>query len=133
MMDITSLKAVLSDLRRKIVPGRFEKVQQLDSSTLQIGFRSLEGLTWIELSWSSDSARIVEIEPPPKIEGESTLSKQIKFGLRGMALIELKQKGFDRVVEFGFAFRTNELVKKYLLIEIMGRHSNMLLLDEKSK
>ncbi len=133
MMDITSLKAVLSDLRRKIVPGRFEKVQQLDSSTLQIGFRSLEGLTWIELSWSSDSARIVEIEPPPKIEGESTLSKQIKFGLKGMALIELKQKGFDRVVEFGFAFRTNELVKKYLLIEIMGRHSNMLLLDEKKE
>ena len=130
-MDITSLKAVLADLRKKIVPGRFEKVQQLDNSTLQIAFRVLEGLVWIELSWNSESARIVEIKAPKKIEGESTLSKQIRYGLRGMALIELKQEGFDRIVELGFSFRPNEVIKKQLLLEIMGRHSNILFLDEK--
>ncbi len=132
-MDITSLKAVLADLREKIVPGRFEKVQQLDNSTLQIAFRSLEGLTWVELSWNSDSARIVEIEPPEKIKGESTLCKQIKFGLRGMALIELKQQDFDRVIELGFAFRPNEIIKKYLVLEIMGRYSNIIFLDKKKQ
>ena len=68
-MDITSLKAVLADLRKKIVPGRFEKVQQLDNSTLQIAFRILEGLVWIELSWNSESARIVEIKATKKTEG----------------------------------------------------------------
>ena len=130
-MDITSLKAVLADLRKKIVPGRFEKVQQLDNSTLQIAFRVLEGLVWIELSWNSESARIVEIKAPKKIEGESTLSKQIRYGLRGMALIELKQEGFDRIVELGFSFRPNEVIKKQLILEIMGRHSNILFLDEK--
>ena len=132
-MDITSLKAVLADLRKKIVPGRFEKVQQLDNSTLQIAFRVLEGLVWIELSWNSESARIVEIKAPKKIEGESTLSKQIRYGLRGMALIELKQEGFDRIVELGFSFRPNEVIKKQLILEIMGRHSNILFLDEKRK
>ena len=130
-MDITSLKAVLADLRKKIVPGRFEKVQQLDNSTLQIAFRILEGLVWIELSWNSESARIVEIKATKKTEGESTLSKQIRYGLRGMALIELKQEGFDRIVELGFSFRPNEVIKKQLLLEIMGRHSNILFLDEK--
>ncbi len=130
-MDITSLKAVLADLRKKIVPGRFEKVQQLDNSTLQIAFRVLKGLVWIELSWNSESARIVEIKAPKKIEGESTLSKQIRYGLRGMALIELKQEGFDRIVELGFSFRPNEVIKKQLILEIMGRHSNILFLDEK--
>ncbi len=130
-MDITSLKAVLADLRKKIVPGRFEKVQQLDNSTLQIAFRVLKGLVWIELSWNSESARIVEVKAPKKIEGESTLSKQIRYGLRGMALIELKQEGFDRIVEFGFSFRPNEVIKKQLILEIMGRHSNILFLDEK--
>ncbi len=132
-MDITSLKAVLADLRKKIVPGRFEKIQQLDNSTLQILLRGLEGLIWIELSWDSDSARIVEIKAPKQIEGESTLSKQIRYGLRGMALIELKQQGFDRVVELGFSFRPNEVIKKHLLLEIMGRHSNILFLDEKKQ
>ena len=73
-------------------------------NTLQIAFRTLEKVHWIELSWNADCARIVEIEPPRRYEGESTLSKQIKIGSRGMALIELRQEGFERVVELVMAF-----------------------------
>ncbi|KGG33811.1 putative secreted protein MPB70 precursor [Prochlorococcus marinus str. SS51] len=130
MMDITSLQAVLADLRKEIVPSRLEKVQQSDNHTLQIGFRTLRDLIWIEICWHADSARIVQIDPPAKISGESTLCKQIKFGTKGMALIELKQNGFERIVEFGLAFRPNENFEKFLVLEIMGRHSNFLLLNE---
>ncbi len=131
VMDITTLKAVLSDLRRKIIPSRLEKIQQSDAHTLQIAFRTLKKLIWIEISWHADAPRIVEINSPPKAKGESTLSKQIKYGASGMALIELKQEGFDRVIEFGLALRPKENFQKFLVVEIMGRHSNLLLLDEK--
>ncbi len=130
MMDITSLKAVLADLREKIVPSRFEKVQQSNPHTLQMAFRTLENLTWVEINWHADSPRIVEINAPPQIDGESTLSKQIKFGTKGMALIELKQPGFDRVIEFCLAFRPKGDVQKSIILEIMGRHSNILLLNQ---
>ncbi len=130
-MDITSLRAVLTNLRTKIIPSRLEKVQQLDAYTLQIAFRTLEKLVWVEISWHADSARIIQIYPPEKIKGESTLSKQIKFGSRGMALVELKQEGFDRIAEFGLGFRPNENIQKSLVIEIMGRHSNLLFLNDK--
>ncbi len=131
IMDITSLKAVLSDLRKNVVPSRIEKIQQSDPHTLQIAFRTLKRLIWIEISWCVDSARIVEIDLPKKINGESTLSKQIRFGTRGMALIELKQNGFERIVEFCLAFRPNQEFKKYLIIELMGKHSNFFFLDER--
>mgnify|MGYP000750660069 CR=1 FL=1 len=129
IMDITSLKGVLADLRKRILPSRIEKIQQSDSHTLQIAFRTLKKVSWIEISWHADSARIVEIETPPRIKGESTLSKQIKFGSRDMALIEIKQEGFERIVEFGLSFRPTEKPSKIILIELMGRHSNLLFLN----
>ncbi len=133
IMDITSLKAVLADLRKKIIPSRFERVKQIDSSTIQIGFRSLTNFIWIEISWHADSSRIVEIQSAFKAPGSSTLAQQIQHGLKGMALVEVNQEGFDRVVEFHFAFRPNEKFKKILVIELMGRHSNLLLLDEQKQ
>ncbi|WP_241433980.1 MULTISPECIES: NFACT family protein [unclassified Prochlorococcus] len=133
MMDITSLKAVLSELRKKVIPSRLEKVQQSDTHSIQIAFRTLKGLTWIELSWHAESPRIVEIEAPPRKIGESTLSKQIQCGGRGLALIQLKQDGFDRTVEFGFAIRPKGSFEKFLVLELMGRHSNLLFLDKKKK
>ncbi len=60
-MDLTTLKAVVSELDSTIIPSRFEKAQQPDSNTIQLGFRTLEKLTWIEISWLADAPRIVKI------------------------------------------------------------------------
>ena len=61
IMDLTTLKAVVFELINSIVPSRFENAQQLDAHTIQLGFRTLEKLTWIEISWLADSPRIVQI------------------------------------------------------------------------
>ncbi len=132
-MDITSLKAVLADLRGKLLPSRFEKAQQPDSHTLQLGWRTLKGLVWIELSWRADAPRLVRIPSPDRIGSESTLAKQLQHGLSQMALIELKQTGFERIVEFGLAARPGEEVQRTVVLELMGRHSNLLLLDNQRK
>ena len=131
IMDVTSIKAVLSELRKKIVPSRFEKAIQPDSTTIQLGFRTLEGLTWVEISWHANYPRIVEIEPPEKDSGQSTLAKQIQNVIKEGALIELKQEGFERIIEFSFAARPKEFVQTSLIVELMGKHSNILLLDQK--
>ena len=94
-MDLTTLRAVLSDLRPKLLPSRFEKAQQPDPATLQLGFRSLQGMLWLELSWQADAPRLVQIPPPPRQGAGSTLSQQIQHSLRQMALIELVQTGLS--------------------------------------
>ncbi len=132
-MDLTTLKSVLKDLRQKIVPSRFEKAQQPDKKTLQLGFRTLERLVWIEISWDADNPRLVEIDPPSNIGSKSTLAKQLQNGLRQMALVGLNQDGFERIVEISFAFRPNESSQKTLIVELMGRHSNLLLLNQEKE
>ena len=123
-MDLTTLKAVIAELRETILPSRFEKAQQPDANTLQIGLRNLKSLIWIEISWDPEAPRIVQINSPLNTGRESTLAKQIQYGLQKMALVEIKQEGFERVIEFCLSRRPGEEVRKSLIIEIMGRHSN---------
>ena len=133
IMDLTTLKAVVFELHQDIVPSRFENAQQIDSNTVQLGFRTLENLKWLEISWLAESPRIVQI-PPPKRHGEkSTLAKQLKHILSDLALVEIKQAGFERVIKFKFSRRPGQEMEKELVVELMGRHSNILLLDNSSK
>ncbi len=128
-MDLSSLRAVLAELRSELLPSRFEKVQQPEPHTLQLGLRTLKGLVWLEFSWRADCPRLVRIPPPSRLGSGSTLAQQLQHGLRQMALIELKQNGFERVVECGLAHRPGEPIQRTLVLEMMGRHSNLLLLD----
>ena len=132
-IDLTTLRALLSDLRSRALPSRFEKAQQSDSATLQLGFRSLQGMTWLELSWQADCPRLMEIPAPAKVGAGSTLAQQLQHGLRQLALVELQQQGFERVVEFRLAARPGDAVQRTLVLELMGRHSNLLLLDERRR
>lgn len=129
-MDVTSLRAVLVEMRRGLVPSRFEKAQQPDAHRLQLGLRSLEGMLWLELSWLAEAPRLLAIEPPLRLGDGSTLAQQLQHGLRGLALVSLEQQGWERVVALGFAPRPGEPIARQLVLEVMGRHSNLFLLDE---
>ncbi|MBW3041493.1 NFACT family protein [Prochlorococcus marinus] len=133
IMDLTTLKAVVFELKKDIVPSRFEKAQQIDSNTVQLGFRTLESLKWLEISWMADSPRIVEIHPPKKHGENSTLAKQLKHLLTNLALVEIEQTGFERVIKFKFSSRPGKEIEKELIVELMGRYSNILLLDKARK
>ena len=133
VMDLTSLRAVLGDLEAQIIPSRFEKAQQPNQQSLQLGFRTLKGMIWLELSWQADAARLVQIPAPSRIGGGSTLAQQVQHGLRQLALVAMEQRQFERVVLFHFAPRPGETTVRTLVLELMGRHSNVLLLDDQKR
>ena len=129
-MDVTSLKAVLSEWRSHLLPSRFEKAQQATSNSIQIGLRSLEGIHWLEMSWQAEAARVHSVAAPPRVGDGSTLAQQLQHSLRGLALVSISQAGWERVVELGFSRRPGEAIERTLVVELMGRHSNLLLLDQ---
>ena len=133
VMDLTSLRAVLVDLRAQIIPSRFEKAQQPNQQSLQLGFRTLKGMAWLELSWQADAARLVQIPSPSRVGSGSTLAQQVQHGLKQLALVELEQRDFERVVLLHFAPRPGEESVRTLVLEMMGRHSNVLLLDDQKR
>ena len=133
IMDITSIKSVLHDLTENILPSKFETAQQPNSNTIQLCFRGINFQTWIEVSWNGDCPRILKIDKPNKIGRDSTLSKQIRYGLKYMALTSIKQNNFERVIKFEFAKKPGDETSKYLIFEIMGKHSNIFYLDKNQK
>jgi predicted ribosome quality control (RQC) complex YloA/Tae2 family protein len=128
-LDVTGLKAVLTEWRANLLPSRFEKAQQPDPQAIQLGLRSLSGIHWLELSWQPDAARLHRIDPPPRQGDGSTLAQQLQHGLRGLALVAIEQPGWERVVKLAFARRPAEPPERWLVAELMGRHSNLFLLD----
>ncbi|WP_032513980.1 MULTISPECIES: NFACT RNA binding domain-containing protein [Prochlorococcus] len=132
-MDITSIRSVLHYLSKNILPTKFETAQQPEPNTIQLCFRGVDSQTWLEVSWNGDSPRILKINKPEKIGRESTLSKQIRYGLKYMALISINQDDFERVIKFGFAKKPGDEISKYLIFELMGKHSNIFYLDNKYK
>ena len=84
IMDITSIRSVLYELSKDILPSKFETAQQPESNTIQLCFRGVNSQTWLEVSWQGDSPRILKIKRPEKIGRDSTLSKQIRYGLKYM-------------------------------------------------
>ena len=133
IMDITSIKSLLHDLSKNILPSRFETAQQPESNTIQLCFRGVDFQAWLEVSWHGDAPRILKINQPEKIGRESTLSKQIRYGLKYMALISIEQDNFERVIKFGFAKKPGDEIIKYLIFELMGKHSNIFYLDKNYK
>ncbi len=133
IMDITSIKSVLHDLSEEVLPSRFETAQQPEPNIIQFCLRGINSQTWIEVSWNSDSARILKINRPEKIGAESTLSKQLRYGLKYMALVTIEQDKFERVIKFGFAKKPGDEINKYLIFELMGKHSNIFYLDNNQK
>jgi predicted ribosome quality control (RQC) complex YloA/Tae2 family protein len=112
-----------------LVPARFEKAQQSDPHTVQLALRRLNGSQWLELSWLAEAPRLLAIPPPPRQGEGSTLAQQLQHSLRGLALVAIHQEGWERVVTLSFAQRPGEAPQKRLVLELMGRHSNLFLLD----
>jgi predicted ribosome quality control (RQC) complex YloA/Tae2 family protein len=128
-IDITTLRAVLAELRPMLLPSRFEKAQQPAAHTLQLGLRSQLGRHWLEISWLAEAPRLLAVEPPLRQGQGSTLAQQLQHGLAGLALVAIVQEGWERVVDLQFAPRPGEPISRHLIVELMGRHSNVFLLE----
>ncbi len=132
-IDATTLRALLAELRPHLLPSRFEKAQQPDPQSLQLALRGLEGCRWLELGWEAEAPRLLAIAAPPRRGEGSTLAQQLQHSLRGLALVTLQQEGWERVVELVFARRPGDPPQRFLVLELMGRHSNLFLLDEQRR
>ena len=127
--DFTTLCAVCHELERQVVPSRFVKAQQTDGATIHVGLRTVTTQLWLELSWSAAAPRFHPCLPPPRQGAGSTLAQQLHHGLRGLVLTALGQPPWERIVQLEFGKRPGAPVERRLVLELMGRHSNLFLLD----
>lgn len=129
-------RKIVDELKKQILGGKIQKITQPSKNDLVLNIYSLGKSHKLFLSANNNEARIhlteKKYENPEKPDNFCmVLRKHINQG----KILDIKQYGLDRIVEFSIA-SIDEMgfdTSKKLIIEIMGRHSNIILTDEKFK
>lgn len=133
-VDFTTLVAICSDIRYRWLPSRLEKVYQRDRYTITLALRTLNGRGWLDVSWHPQAARMCIGNPPPRLPDTFTFSQQLLHQLGGLVLIATEIIApWERVVDMQFARRSGEAPIYHLHVEIMGKYSNVILLDTQNR
>ncbi len=130
-VDYTTLVFAVGELNSRIVPSRLEQVVQPDRFTLHLGLKTFQGRGWLTCSWHPGAGRIHLTRSVPKCPDTFTFSQQIWHQVGGLALVRLHlPQPWDRVVVLEFAQRPEAPTLWYLYLEIMGKHSNSILVNQ---
>ncbi|MBO5410774.1 MAG: NFACT family protein [Clostridia bacterium] len=131
-LDGITLNLLTKELSAQIVGSRIEKIHQPSKDELVFHLRSREGGCKLLISASANSPRLHITDNAP--ENPSTppmLCMLFRKHLMSATVTAIRQLGMDRVVFIDFA-GTNEIgdsVTFTLCVEIMAKHSNIILTD----
>ena len=129
------LHHMVEELRRELVNGRIQKINQPFEQELVLQIRSNRQSHRLLLSAHPVFGRIqltqTVFENPAQ---PSTLIMVLRKYLQGAVIESINQVESDRIVEITVSNK-NEIgdhIQATLIIEIMGKHSNILLVDKSS-
>ena len=132
-LDGIYLYLLKNEIKEQLQGFRVDKIYQPSREELLFTFKTFEGTKKLLLSAKAESARIQLteqfVENPKK---PPMLTMLLRKHLSKAKLRDIEQDGFERILTLVFD-ATNELgdpVVFKLIIEIMGRHSNIILVNE---
>ena len=129
------IHSLLNDVKPKIESGRLSKIYQPFEQDLVLTFRKDRKNIQLLLSANAQYPRFYITEQTiANPDKAPTFVMVLRKYLEGSILQSIDQLGVDRIVNFYFSNR-NELgdqVQLVLSLELMGRHSNVILYDQKN-
>ncbi len=127
------LKNEISDFA---VDSRVDKIHQPSRDELVITLRSREGSRRLLISCNADSARIHFTDFPPENPPKPPMfCLLLRKRLTGAWVTSIVQEDLERILRINFS-GTDELGDKVsyaLIVEIMGRYSNIIFVDKNNK
>lgn len=125
-------RAMVLEMRENLLQGKIDKVHQPTKEELVISVHSKTGNKKIYASVNSSAPRVTLTEdsfnnPPTPYPFCMLLRKH----LTGGRIISIDQVGSDRIIEISLE-AMNELgftLSKKIIFEIMGKHSNVIVVD----
>lgn len=134
-LDGTFLHCVVSEmLSAGLVGGRIDKVYQPSREEIIISIRSAGKHNKILISSNSMSARVGMTERTAENPSAPPMfCMLLRKHLSGGKLLDITQDGLERIINFDFECMNEigDMVVNRLTAEIMGRHSNIILMTKK--
>lgn len=132
-LDGIFLNSITNDLYSKLIGGRVDKIHQPDKNEIVISIRSKGENFKLLITAISSSPRLHLTNVIRQNPSEPPMfCMLLRKHLTGAHITDIKQINFDRIVEISFECR-DELgttVHKSLITEIMGKHSNIIFINE---
>ena len=130
--DAGMLACTLAEIKRTALGARIEKVYQPEKDEIILQMRSFEGGKRLLINAGSNNPRInfseLQKENP---QNPPMFCVLLRKHLQGAKLSSIEQEDFDRIAYLGFDTR-DEMgfdCKKYLIVELMGKYSNLIFTD----
>jgi len=131
-LDGITLNLLTKELSAQIIGSRIEKIHQPSKDELVFHLRSREGAYKLLISASANSPRLhLTANAPENPSTPPMLCMLFRKHLSGATITDIRQLRLDRVVFLDLS-GTNEIgdpVKFTLCVEIMAKHSNIILVD----
>ena len=135
-LDGVFLTRLRRELAGAVVGGRVDKIHQPARETIVIAMRARAGNRKLLLSASASNPRVHFTElAQDNPKSPPMFCMLMRKHLTGAKLVDITQAGLDRILHFHFE-TTNELSDRVVLtlsVEIMGRHSNIILVDQEGR
>ena len=131
--DGITIAAMVQELHRNLDGGRFNKIAQPESDALMITGKGANGQCRLLISASASLPLIYftdKNKPSPLTAPNFCMLLRKHIG--SARISSIRQPGMERGVEFELEHR-NEMgdpCKKFLIVELMGKHSNIIFCDE---
>lgn len=130
--DGITISALVSEIRKKALGGRIDKIYQPEPDEILLNIRSLGSAYKLVLSANPSHPRLFFTEHQyTNPQNPPLFCMVLRKHLQSGKIIDITQPSFERIVNI-YVESLNEMgdysVKK-LVLEIMGRHSNLILTD----
>ncbi len=131
-MDLFILKEIVSELQKILTGARVGKVMQPSPHDMVLTLKAPSAVHQLLISISPQFPRICLTEIPAANEQiPGTFCQFLRKHLLGAVIHSITQVEMERVVNINFGKRDplGRLVNSSLIVEIMGKHSNIILTE----
>ena len=133
--DGITIYALVQELNQKLCNGHIEKIFQPENDELNINIRNNKENYTLLLSSNANNPRVyITKDTKANPQNAPTFSMLMRKNLTRGKILSIKQPLMERIIEIEIA-TYNELgdqVNKTLTIELMGRHSNIILINKET-
>lgn len=134
--DGITVAALVQELKNVLSGGRIHKIAQPETDELLLTVRTPQGVKrlYISASASLPLVYLTEENKPSPMTAPGfcmLLRKHISSG----RIVDISQPGLERVIQFDIEHldELGDVCRKRLIVEIMGKHSNIIFCDSEGK
>ena len=134
--DGITIANIVHELRETLLDGRINKIAQPEEDELLLTIKTQSGQRRLYISASASLPLIYLTEtnkPSPMVAPNfgMLLRKHINNG----RITDITQPKLERIIRFEIEHldELGDLCKKYLVVEIMGKHSNIIFCNENNR